>query len=133
MRTERAHERGLGRRSARIAGYEVWRIMVVGCQIRNLITLHNHNNLGWRLLKGDDELSRSPSISGKPVEHLRIGIAVGRFPRGTLSRVAAPVRMGESLGAHMERITLVDVLEWRLGKRKQEGGCYAQIEYATHQ
>ncbi len=106
--------------------------MAVWRQIRNPNALHGQDYLGRRLLNRDDKLSRTISVSGKPIEHERIGIAVVGIPGSVAGRVAVPVRVTKALGTHMEWITPVEVLEWRLSERKEQAGCDAQIEYATH-
>ena len=82
---------------------------------------------------GDQELDRSASISGKPIDHPRVGIVIVCFPGMTLCGCILPMRVGESFGVLVVRIARVGVLKRRLSERKQQARCDAEMEYATHQ
>ncbi len=79
------------------------------------------------------ELPRSTAISGKPLNHPRVGMRVVCFPRRSARLRPVPMRMDEPSSVVVVRIACMGVEERRLRKREQEGRHGAEMEERTHQ
>jgi hypothetical protein len=94
--------------------------MVVRRQLRNPTDFDRERGLADGFRQSDYEPGWSVSVSGKPIEHSRIGIVVVRFPGQAVCGVVLPVCVGKALSVLVVRITRVYVLERRLCKGEQQ-------------
>ena len=67
---------------------------------------------------GDQEFGRTASVSGKPIDHPRVGIMILRFQQRAVRGDGPPVRVCEPSSVLVVRIAWVPVLKWRLGEPK---------------
>lgn len=85
--------------------------MAASGRLRSTRHVDGDGGLHDGLRESNDEFSRRAPVTGKPIQHPRIGIVVVGFPRRLAGWRAVPVGMHEPLSVLMVRVAAVRVLK----------------------